>query len=401
MTYLRRVEVTAQDSPSVDAFGRWRTSHLDTVFDSKQIHDAQPFFWDDQETSGSGTGSAHSTSAAQVVMSVGNTTAGTRVRQTFQRWPYQPGKSQLVAMTFGTFNASTGITKRVGYFDANNGIFLQNAAGTVSLVVRSRSSGSLVNTAVAQASWNIDQFDGTGPSGVTIDWTKCQIMIIDFQWLGVGRIRIGFDVDGIFYAAHEFLHANSVSVVYMSTPNLPLRYEVSNDGTGAAATFQHICASIGNEGTGRRGVELAYRTGSIANLAANTEYLVAAMKLKTTHLDSRVILERIGIASSTANEIAAWSLVWNPTIGGSPSYSDVTNASVQTAPGTGTTNTITGGTRLANGYFTTATPVTSALPNELNLGSNIAGTPDVIALTCTPVTNNITVRGSLTWKEEE
>ena len=116
MSYIERFDVQAADSPSVDAFGRWRVSNPETIFDSKQLHDDLPLFWDDQELSGSGTSSTHSTDAARTRIAVTASTAGVRARQTFQRFNYQPGKSQLMFLTFYC-PQTTGTTKRIGVFD--------------------------------------------------------------------------------------------------------------------------------------------------------------------------------------------------------------------------------------------------------------------------------------------
>ena len=40
---------------NLDAFGRLRVSQPTTLFDSKQTQSNLPLFWDDQETSGTGT----------------------------------------------------------------------------------------------------------------------------------------------------------------------------------------------------------------------------------------------------------------------------------------------------------------------------------------------------------
>ncbi len=53
-------------SPCVDAFARLRQSSAHTEFDAKALHDNLPLLFDDQEESGSGTSSAHSTDTAQV-----------------------------------------------------------------------------------------------------------------------------------------------------------------------------------------------------------------------------------------------------------------------------------------------------------------------------------------------
>lgn len=399
MTELRRNFISAADSASIDAFARWRVSNPVTLFDSKQIHDNQPLFWDDSEVTGSGTGSSHSSDEAATTISVGATTAGKRVRQTFQRFNYQPGKSQLILCTFGEFDTSTGITKEVGYFDDNNGLLLRSDEGTVSVVRRTYVTGSAVDTAVAQSSWNLDKMDGTGDSGITLDFTKTQIFVIDFEWLGVGRVRFGFVVDGIPVYCHELNNANSLATVYMSTPNLPVRYSIENDGTGAADDFMHVCSSVQSEGGQEKNGVLRHKdSGSVSSLSSGTKYALLGIRLKSGNLDGVIELETLSIICSSTNDQAHWELVFNPTVTGTFTYSDQTNSTVQIATGS-SSNTVTGGTEIDGGYFSTSLPITTALPNALKLGSDIAGTVDEIVLCCTPITNNITVDASMTWRE--
>jgi hypothetical protein len=67
---------------------------------------------------------------------------------------------------------------------------------TAYFVERSLSTGT--ETRVAQEDWNIDKLDGTGVSGITLDITKAQILWMDIEWLGLGTVRIGFVIDGIY-----------------------------------------------------------------------------------------------------------------------------------------------------------------------------------------------------------
>ena len=399
MTELRRNFISAADSPSIDAFARWRVSNPETLFDSKQIFDNQPLFWDDSEVSGTGTGSSHSVNEAATTISVGATTAGKRVRQTFRRFNYLPGKSQLILCTFSEFDTATGLSKEVGYFDDDNGLFLRSDEGTVSVVRRTYVTGSAVDNAVAQSSWNLDTLDGSGNSGITLDFTKTQILIIDFEWLGVGRARMGFVVDGIPVYCHEFNNANNLATVYMSTPNLPLRYSIENDGTGAADDFVHICSSVQSEGGQEKlGILRHTDSGSVSSLASGTTYALLGIRLQSTKLGGNVELEALSVICSSTNDQAHWELRFNSTVAGTFTYSNQTNSVVQTATGS-SSNTVTGGTEIDGGYFSTSLPVTSTIPNALKLGADIAGTVDEIVLTCTPITNNITVQASLTWRE--
>ena len=56
-----------------------------------------------------------------------------------------------------------------------------DATDTASFVLRSSTSGAPVEREVQQSEWNIDPFDGTGPSGITLDFTCTQILLIDAQ----------------------------------------------------------------------------------------------------------------------------------------------------------------------------------------------------------------------------
>ena len=407
MTLLRNVDITAQDTMSIDAFGRWRVSEPYTVFDSKQIFDDQPLFWDDQEVSGSGTTSTHSPALARTQMLVAANTAGKRVRQTFMRFNYQPGKSQLVLLTSRLSGIPSGITASVGMFDDDNGIFFSVIDGVMNAVIRSSTSGSAVDTAVAQTSWNKDTMDGNGPSGVTIDPTKCQITFIDFEWLGVGRVRMGFVIDGLFIVAHEFLHANSVTEVYMSTPNLPLRYSIENDGTAAETTLDHICSSVMSEGgiqdTGRL-LRISTAGAAMTATSDNTIYAVVGIRLKAANLGASIDIVKAAIQIQTPSESGEWTLRLNPTVAGTFTYSDVTNSSIQSAFGA-TANTVTGGNIVGGGFAAgvdkSKADLDQQIDNAIRLGSTIAGVPDEMVLCWMPNAGTAShdIEGSITIRE--
>jgi hypothetical protein len=88
-----------------------------------------------------------------------------------------------------------------------------------------------VDTKVAQSDWNIDNADGTGPSGYVLDINKIQMVYLDYSWYGAGKIRFGFkDTNGHVKYMHEFIHNNLLNEAYMRSGNVPARYEVFNKG---------------------------------------------------------------------------------------------------------------------------------------------------------------------------
>lgn len=418
MSYFETTNIKAADSASVDAFGRLRTSTPLTIFDSKQCFDDPdlansvenfPLFFDNQEISGGSTTTAFDVNAAKTTLAVGATTAGRRVRQTKMRFNYQPGKSQLVLNTFvfSSVNAA-GITRRVGIYDDNNGLFFDDNGTNYGVVVRSYVTGSAVDTRVAQASWNVDPMDGTGPSGVILDWTKTQILVIDFEWLGVGRVRFGWNVGGTTYICHQFLNANSLSNVYMSTPNLPLRAEIINSGAGAASSLGAICSSVISEGgiddIGM--VRSAGTNGTHLNAdVENTVYAVLGMRLRSAYIGTTIKLIDFSLLESTGSKELEWLLLLNPTVADTFTYTGQSQSAIEIAKGV-TANTVTGGYCLGSGLFSSGSVNVSGgtskdLSNAILLGSTIAGVVDSIVLCVRPVEGavNTDIEGTITWRE--
>ncbi len=404
-------------SAALDAYARLRISNPFTVFDSKQIAndgdiadsaENAPLFWDNQETSGSGTATLFDADRASTALSVSNTTAGTRVRQTRQSFNYQPGKSQLIYFTGILGAGSSGITARYGSFNANNGLFFQTVDGTASVVRRSHVTGSPVNEVVAQADWNIDTMDGSGnaggnPSRLTLDLDKTQIFMIDYEWLGVGRARFGVVIDGIPFYVHEFKHANDLTAVYMSTPNLPIRGEITNDGTGAAATLELNCVTIVSEGgVDENGITHSHNNEAtkIAMASAANRYALLGIRLRSSHIGITTILEKLSVVSTSANDSMLWSLHFNPTVADTFNFSNLGNSALQVATGVAANTLSADGTILDSGYVATSAPLVSGLlHSSVELGALIDGTVDEIVLAARPLVNNVDVFASLSWRE--
>lgn len=390
------------DTPSIDAFARLRISQPHTIFDCKQPHDDQPLFFD--ESLGGSATSTHSSTHASTTLAVTASASDFAIRQTKQRFNYQPGKSQLVYFTFRA-PQQTGATLRMGLFDgtgtnnltANNGVFLSVTASDISWNIAKDGS---TTESVSQASWNVSPLDGTGVSGIDLDMDTTQIGVIDYEWLGVGRVRVGFVIGGIIRYCHYFYHANISTHVYMSTPNLPVRYDITTDGS-ATAELEHICCSVISEGGAEqtgilRSVDMG--TTHIDANTAGTTYAMIGIRLKSAYYDITVAPEYFSIISLT-NDDFRWSLQLNPTVNGTFTYSDITNSSIQRALGA-TGNDITAeGLVIDSGYSKSSTGTDRKFITALRIGSTIGGTLDELVLCVTPVSSNADYLGSLTIRE--
>jgi hypothetical protein len=303
----------------------------------------------------------------------------------------------------------SGITSRFGLFDDENGFFFQTTGGgtpTYSLGVRSYTTGSAVDTTVVQSLWNLDKLDGTGNSGLVIDFTTSQIFIIDFAWLGVGRIRMGFDIRGTIVYCHEFVFLNSLSSVYMSTPNLPARYEIENDGTGSASGIKQICTTVLSEAGAINRLGFPYYRstrqgggGVISGLSSGTLYAGIGIRLKSTNLDTNILLKKASTFVST-NDGLEWCLVKDPTVGGTFTYSSVSaNSGLEIAYGSGSANTITGGEIMFGGFVAKESATFVGLDSTRAIGSYIDGTPEEFVLCIRPLGAGADIDVGMGWQE--
>jgi hypothetical protein len=392
---------------NVDAFGRLRVSNPLTLFDSSHRY-ADNNLWVN-----SITGTAAATFSADeglVNLTVGSASGDQIIRETIKVFSYQPGKSLLVMSTFVFGTAKAGLRQRVGYYGAANGIYFERDGTANYMVERSSVTGVLTNNRVAQANWNQDPLDGTGPSGLTLDSSKAQILYMDVEWLGLGTVRTGFIINGVFVPCHNFDHANLVTTTYITTASLPLRYEMTNTGaTSGASTLKQVCSTVISEGGYElRGAQLTAGnaiTSPTVLTTAGTFYPVVSIRLKTTRLDAIVILTAISILGITNNANYKWEVVASGTTTGGTWVSAGTNSAVEYNI-TGTAFSSTGGRILATGFFQGSNQGSNSVDilKEALFTSQLERDPFTptayeLTLACTAAANGNQVLGSLDWEE--
>ena len=387
-----------------DAFGRLRTSTPFTLFDSSHRYKDNGLW---TTSTGVGGTTAFDANAGLVTLNTTTASGSSIIRETTKCFSYQPGKSLLVLSTFVLNAAKANLRQRVGYYGVSNGLFLEQDGTTVSFVERSSVTGALVDTKVAQASWNVDKMDGTGPSGFTLDLTKAQILWMDVEWLGVGTVRVGFIVNGQFVHCHSFHHANLITSTYITTASLPLRYEITNTNTTAStSTLKQICSTVLSEGGYElRGSQQAIGTTITAPYTlttAGTFYPVISLRLKATALDAIVILTALSMLGVSSTNYL-WRVVATATTTGGTWVSAGTNSSVEyNLTGTATT----GGRILAQGYFSSSNQ--SAAPIDILKEAlfsfqlerdGLTNTPYELSLVLTAAAGASTVHASMDWEE--
>lgn len=384
---------------SLDAFGRLRVANPYTLFDSQNRYQKDPQFSEQTATGGTATYVANESS---VDLSV-TTSSGSRVvRQSFRVFPYQPGKSLEVLATFVMNAGKENLRQRVGYFNADNGVFFQVNGTTKSFVLRTNTSGTPSDArTVPQNQWNGDKLDGTGASGLVLDVTKAQILYMDFEWLGVGSVRCGFVINGEFIVCHTFNNANDIDKVYMTTAILPVRYEIENTGvTASASTMTQICSSVISEGGYDQKSALSWARRTSVLTGVTTSFVpIVSIRLKSTHLGGIAlpsIFNAIPIGSTLDYEVA---LIKNPTLTGTPSWTSVSESVEMDQAATG----LTGGDVVQSTYVSGSNQGSGLASGDLEynfalqLGTSLAGVSDIYTLAARTISGTDDIIGSLSF----
>jgi hypothetical protein len=403
---------------NVDAFGRLRVSNPYTLFEFNQINGLNPLLID---VSLNGVGASQSHSLDSYVQMTVSGQGDSVIRQSHEYIPYQPGKSRLVQMTGVLYTdpgATSALTSRIGTFDASMGLFVQMQNGQISVVLRHPASSQTI----PRAAWD-DPLDGTGPSGVSVDFSKAQIYSFDMEWLGVGRVRCGIIQSGQFHYYYTFNHVNSLIAPYTPMAKLPLRYEITS--TGSANSMRMICGTVLSEGgfvpLGREFIHGSFTRADLITIpVAAGDPLVPLIALRLRPSDNfrrtTVKIKRVDIFPVINNTWGSWKLLLNPTFAtGSITawidYDTVRESAVQIATfdPTSTINVSGSGYMLAGDYFVTrVNSVLATTTDELvaapAITTGLSDISDIIVLAANNLTtggggNSTSLLSNLQWIE--
>lgn len=302
---------------------RLKVSPYQTVFFNTFQYGLETDVWDQSLTNG-GT-ATHNPATASVDMAVVNQVGSKVIRQTRNVMRYIPGRTSTLTYAVRLQTPVTGIRRRFGLFDENNGFYFEDAGildaqglPEYNFVVRSKTSGIVTEIRVPRAEWNGDKLDGTGPSGIVADATKTQMINMEYEWYGAGQIIFGWVIQGKTIIAHTFNHANIASLPWSSTPFLPIRLEIENL-TGVAGThylYQGSNSLISEGETEKIGIA-ANITSPITGTTmttANLWYPILSIRLKLGDLQG-IALPSFFQTATIDNTNIFYRLARNATIG--------------------------------------------------------------------------------------
>ena len=411
---------------SIDAFGKLRVSMPNTLLDIRYSSNSAAsgssanFLKNNLQISNTSSGSYSALYEKSKAIISGSDT-GYYMTQSRNYCVYQPGKS-LLFMASGIINpGNSAYTARIGYYDSefttnpsvptvNNGVYFEYSGGVASVNLKNDSL-----TTISQSSWNVDKMDGSGPSGLTLDFTKTQLFVIDMEWLGVGRIRYGFYAYGRIQYVHQVTNINLLTEPYTNSINLPISHTLF--GTSGVGSITQICSTVISEG----GYNPVGRPFSVSNSQTGTDFPVTVGVTETpliairgggaNYYHQNIIPTGISIIDTATNNNLHYRLriYLDGGFGGTitwtdvnPDYSVSQYALSAEITGFTTTNSI----QLDQGYFYGRGTIAfnglgSVFTNQiLQLTANVLNVSDVLVLTCEKIgTGSTTVYSTISWQE--
>ena len=401
MSFFEKIKVSFVET-LLDAFGNLRTVTPKTLFDHKARYGKGTTLWSEKVT---GTASIDFVTDKSSVDLTVNLTGEVAVTQTRNRFKYQGGKSQKIEAT-GVLPVVATANAQIGYFQVSqsapyrpiDGIYFESEGTTINVCIANACDGTI--TKVPKGSWNIDNLDGNGPSGLDVDFSFGRIFYIDFQWLSLGRVRFGIHYGGNLVFIHEETHVN-ISEPYMRSGSQPMCYRIEAVADGQA-TCRRICSAVISEGgSDPTGIVAAVsRKTSLVTIGDTLPVAVFGIRIKSSEADA--IIENIKVnLLATTNDSIRWILAWNPpTINGTtPVWTPIQGGSLETFIGDNT-NTIVEGLNIDEGYFSTETRVEAGTSKgNIQIGVGVDGTQDVLYLCAQCLSGSAAVTGGLVVRQ--
>jgi hypothetical protein len=231
-----------------DAFGHAQFSQTSQMESHTFLYGDNPDKYWDQELNNGTIEAAPSQSC--MVFAVDNSSGSLCSRTTHQYYPYQPGVGNELQISIRNGDeGKAGLVRRWGLFDDQDGIFFEQNGTDNYAVVRSTMDGVTTEERVHNDDVNGDSLDDINNSEYVIDTTKYNLYWIDYQWLGVGKVRMGtFSPSGKRITVHTFQNPNAKILPWAKRGTLPVRVEQYNTATTSGVSeMRLVCAAINRQ----------------------------------------------------------------------------------------------------------------------------------------------------------
>lgn len=287
LTTLTDTNVIVNFNPNmIDAFGRLKISNASTLVDMRVYKYGIASNPQIIVTKSTGT---YTGTVSNSTVNLSGTGIGSYVSQSRKYCIFGGNKGIEViavgAMNNGGVNTSTCYS-RIGYFDGNDGWFFEfNSVAGISINVKS----SITSTTgiIPRSLWNVDRMDGTGPSGINLNFAGRQSFVIQVSNI----INFGFQVNGTTYYCHVITPlAPVVSIPPVASLNLPIRYEISGLGVGdSGSMLQGAAVAMAWAGFEQIGRPFSANTSVTGVVMSDTEFPILAITGNVNYIHQNIL----------------------------------------------------------------------------------------------------------------
>ena len=257
-----------EGTPQFDAFGRQQLSQLLAV--GEYYHFTQELAGKYYTTTEGGSSSVkYDVAQSSIVYTTGTGSTDWAKRVTNQYHPYKPGVSQLAytSVEIGD-TGKANVVREWGYFDDFNGFGFRLDGTTLKVFYRTDSSGTVVDTTVSQANWNVNALNSATASDFLLDVSKSNLYWMDVQGT-VGRIRLGVETpDGRRITCHEFRNINNLDGTSIRNLTLPLTWAQRNTGSVSSSPAATQSMRVGDGVVFTESADVQY-TGVLTHIIPN------------------------------------------------------------------------------------------------------------------------------------
>lgn len=287
-----------------------------------------------------------------------------------------------------------------GYFDANNGFGYGEDINGKYVFVRKEA----VDEKIYQTKWNIDKLDGSGVSGITIDYSQGIVYEANFLWFGYGTIEFNFfaldtnDKKNKLFTGHRYTQTGSVSFF---VSDQPISVETNNGADGGNFKIFLTCrelATIGGELSNFR-EPVADITGSSVDTSGFIPLISVRKKNKINGLDNTTLVRPSEI-EILSNKSLHYQVIYSGTLTNDsfvkpPNWGDGESlAQIDTSA-----TALSGGIKIASGFIagdnSTKTSIAESTALQTVLDGNIP-----ITLTAKSLSGVADVQAAIKWIEE-
>lgn len=376
----------------------WDLSTATPVLEIKMDADDNPLKMNTFLSNGSVTSFNSTKKTVEMII-----TNGSRVQRLSKQYiPLRLGQDYLAVLS-GVLVVPTLVTTHIGMYNTENfRLFLYSANNSVfvDLAIPGQFEGIL---RVGRSAWNIDKVDGSGPSGVVIDFTKFQHYVFEMKYRHSLACKVGVLYNNNIIWFHDFSEYNALMPLKAITRYVTLFWDIWG-GSGTHKIEQGYSIVYSRQQQSSTDVS-TYSTNTIQAKvlnASDTNKNVLSITLQPVYNRSVIRLSKIKF-KNTQIGYARWDLVLSPTTvdgSSSPLLNQFVDIPRSRAMKSETDVEISGGIVLASGY------ISSNSINEIDLGEDIQpilttvlGDADKISIRLSGMYGTSAIFTSLSWKE--